>query len=225
MSDAPRGPDKTNKCDYNSRSTRRHRREYEATIAVEFCEDEDNYMHNQSCEHPSKKRVRTSVDFRSPSQRRRLGSPARTRPSDAHHVPNRVSVATRLVGSETGPVDEAGIGMYCARKIREETRRGTWDSHHDECRTDDDSLDATAEDGVRDDGQCLVGDHVREEQRDEEEMAVLADGLDLVGVLLLFAGAGVGEIRGTQRRLVNSRCATYAQHIQLSLVERHVAQR
>ena len=140
-------------------------------------------------------------------------------------MPNRVSVATRLVGSETGPVDEAGIGMNCARKIREETRRGTWDPHHDECRTDDDSLDATAEDGVRDDGQCLVGDHVREQQRDEEEMAVLADGLDLVGILLLFAGARVGEIRGTQRQRAYLRRATYAQHIQLSLIEGHVAQR
>lgn len=73
-----------------------------------------------------------------------------------------MSVATRLVGSEIEPVDAAEIGMNCARKIRKETKRGTWDSHHDEGRTDDDSLDATAEDGVRNDGQRLVGDHVRE---------------------------------------------------------------
>ena len=99
------------------------------------------------------------------------------------------------------------------------------DSHDDEDGADDDALRAAAQDRVGDDGERLVDNHVREQERDQQQVAVLADGLDLVGVLLLFAGAGVGEIRGTQRRLVNSRCATYAQHIQLSLVERHVAQR
>lgn len=69
------------------------------------------------------------------------------------------------------------------------TIRGTWNSHHDECRTDDDGLDATAEDGVRDDGQRLVGDHVREEKGDQKEVAVLTNRLDLVGVLLLFPEA------------------------------------
>ena len=60
------------------------------------------------------------------------------------------------------------------------------DVHDDEDSADDNALHAAAQDRVRDDGQRLVHDHVREEERDEQQVPVLADGLDLVSIQLLF---------------------------------------
>lgn len=61
------------------------------------------------------------------------------------------------------------------------------DVHDDEDRADDYALDAATEDGVCDNGQRLVHDHVREEQCDKQEVPVLADRLNLVRIELLFA--------------------------------------
>lgn len=60
-------------------------------------------------------------------------------------------------------------------------------AHDDKNCADDDALEATAKDGVGDDRERLVDDHVGEEERDEEEMPVFADRLDLFGIFALFA--------------------------------------
>lgn len=65
--------------------------------------------------------------------------------------------------------------------MREEGNEGE-DVHDDKDSADDDTGHTAAEDGVRDDGQRLVHDHVREQQRDEEEVPVLADGFDLARI-------------------------------------------
>ena len=70
------------------------------------------------------------------------------------------------------------------------------DSHDDEDGADDDALDAATEDGVGDDGERLVDDHVCKKERDEEQMSVLTDRLDFVRVQLLlpvYKGADVSE--------------------------------
>ena len=70
-------------------------------------------------------------------------------------------------------------------------------------------------------------------------MAVLADGLDLVGIQLLFTTSGNENDSGDHSRREPqsrasdqeaggvegeySRCATNAEHVQLRLVETHVA--
>lgn len=66
-------------------------------------------------------------------------------------------------------------------------KTGANDVHDDEDGRDDHTLHATPEDGVRDDGERLVGDHVRQQERDEEQMAILADRLDFVGIQLLLS--------------------------------------
>lgn len=58
--------------------------------------------------------------------------------------------------------------------------------HDDEDNGDDDTLHTTAEHRVCNDWERLVCDHVGEEQSDEEQMAIGADGLDLFCVLALF---------------------------------------
>ena len=106
------------------------------------------------------------------------------------------------------------------------------DVHDDEDGADDDALHTAAEDRVRDDGQRLVHDHVREQQRDEEEVPVLADGLDLVRILLLFPVlprpgrvVGISAIVVRAYTRVHSRRSAHAEHVQLRLVETHVSQR
>lgn len=58
-------------------------------------------------------------------------------------------------------------------------------SHDDKDDRDDDTLYTTAKDRICDDRKGLVCDHVGEEEGDEEEMAILANGLDLVCILAL----------------------------------------
>ena len=58
--------------------------------------------------------------------------------------------------------------------------------HDDENRAGDDTLDAAAKNRVSDNGEGLVDNHVRQQQGDEQQVAILANGLDLVGVYLLF---------------------------------------
>ena len=61
-------------------------------------------------------------------------------------------------------------------------------SHYDEDSADNDALDAAAEDGVGNDGERLVDDHVRQQKSDEQQVSVFANRLDLVCVRLLVAG-------------------------------------
>jgi len=58
-------------------------------------------------------------------------------------------------------------------------------SHDDEHCADDDALYAPAENRVRDDGKRLIDDHIREKKRDEEQVSILTDRLDLVRVFTL----------------------------------------
>lgn len=76
-----------------------------------------------------------------------------------------------------------------ARKTRRE-RKGRlfmWKrrSHDDKDDRDNNTLYTSAKDRICDDGKGLVCDHVGEEEGDEEEMAILANGLDLVCILAL----------------------------------------
>lgn len=57
--------------------------------------------------------------------------------------------------------------------------------HDNENCAHDNTLYAAAQNGVRNDGECLVDNHVREEQRHQQQVAVLADWLYLVRVHLL----------------------------------------
>ena len=67
--------------------------------------------------------------------------------------------------------------------------RGNWNHlHDDEDRAYDDTLCTATQNWVRYDGECLVYDHVREEERHQQEMAILANRLDLVGIPLLVTG-------------------------------------
>ena len=59
--------------------------------------------------------------------------------------------------------------------------RRIWDIQHDEYCADYDTLKASSEDGIRDDREYLVDYHVRQEESDEEEAAILPDGLDCQG--------------------------------------------
>jgi hypothetical protein len=62
-----------------------------------------------------------------------------------------------------------------------------YDIHDDQNGRDDDTLYATTENGIGDNGEGLVNDHVGEEEGDEEEMAICTDGLDTVRVEALFS--------------------------------------
>lgn len=107
--------------------------------------------------------------------------------------------------------------------------------HDNEHRADDDALHAAAEDRVRDNGERLVDDHVRKQEGDEQEVSVLADGLDLVGIPLLVSGtqnavsSAVDHTAPPQeaRRLptgADLRRSTDAEHVQLRLVQAHVSE-
>lgn len=59
-------------------------------------------------------------------------------------------------------------------------------SHYNEHRTDNYTRNATTENGVRNHGERFVDNHVGEEQSDEEQVTIFANGLDLsrIGLLL-----------------------------------------
>lgn len=59
-------------------------------------------------------------------------------------------------------------------------------SHYNENGTDDNALDATAEDWLGDDGQGFVDYHVRQEKSDEQKVPIFADGNNLLSILLLL---------------------------------------
>ena len=58
--------------------------------------------------------------------------------------------------------------------------------HDDEHGTDDDADDSSAQNRFRNDGQGLVDDHVGQEQRNKQKVAILADGQNLLGILSLL---------------------------------------
>ena len=79
------------------------------------------------------------------------------------------------------------ISEKLSHAVRNRVCEDRWlDLHDDQHRTDDHTLHATSKDGVRNDGQGFVDDHVGDEESDEEEVAVLSNGLDLPRVLLLL---------------------------------------
>jgi hypothetical protein len=82
-------------------------------------------------------------------------------------------------GSEMPPDDEImGARLNVARELEY--------SHDDKHCADHHTLCATAKDGVRDDRQGLVHDHVGKEEGDEEQMTILANRFNLVRVLTLL---------------------------------------
>jgi len=60
------------------------------------------------------------------------------------------------------------------------------DSQHDEHGADHNTLKASPENGVSNHRECLVDYHVRQQESDEEKVAVLPDRLDFLGIKLLF---------------------------------------
>ena len=64
---------------------------------------------------------------------------------------------------------------------------GEKDSHHDENCRHNDALKSAAQHGVRNDGERLVDDHVRQEKSYKQQMAIFSNRLDLVGVLSLVS--------------------------------------
>jgi hypothetical protein len=64
-------------------------------------------------------------------------------------------------------------------------------SHDNEGGGDNNGLEATTENRVGDDGQRFIRDHVCKKERDEEQMPVLPNGDDLLGVFALLT---VGSI-------------------------------
>lgn len=58
-------------------------------------------------------------------------------------------------------------------------------SHDDKNGAYDHALDASSENGIGDNGEGLIDDHVGKEEGDEEKVAIFADGLDFVGIFAL----------------------------------------
>lgn len=54
--------------------------------------------------------------------------------------------------------------------------------HDDENRADDDTGYTSAKNRVSDNREGLVDDHVRQQQSDEQQVAILANWLNLVGI-------------------------------------------
>jgi hypothetical protein len=71
--------------------------------------------------------------------------------------------------------------------------------HNNEDRADEEGLYAAAEYFVSDERQGFVDDHVRDEEGDEEEMAILPYGLDLPRVLALLTGVHRSASRSRER--------------------------
>ena len=61
------------------------------------------------------------------------------------------------------------------------------DSHYNEHRRNDDALNSTAQNRIRNDGERLVDNHVCQEERYKQQVAILPNGLDLVGIFLLVS--------------------------------------
>jgi hypothetical protein len=88
------------------------------------------------------------------------------------------------------------------------------DTHYNEYGGDDNGIDVATQHAIRDDGKCLVAnlcgrechdsttvvneeedetDHVGEQEGDEKQMTILADGEDLVSGCLLLWTTGLGQ--------------------------------
>ena len=61
------------------------------------------------------------------------------------------------------------------------------DIHHNQYRTNDNALNATAKDRVCKNWQGLVYNHVCQDEGDQEQVAVFAEGHNLLGIFLLFS--------------------------------------
>ena len=61
------------------------------------------------------------------------------------------------------------------------------DIHHNQYRTNDNALYATAKNWVCDNWQGLVYNHVCQDEGDQEQVAVFAEGHNLLGIFLLFS--------------------------------------
>jgi hypothetical protein len=59
--------------------------------------------------------------------------------------------------------------------------------HYNEHSADDHTLHATAQNGIGHDGKSLVDNHIAKQEGDEEKVAILAYGDDLVCVFALLA--------------------------------------
>lgn len=64
---------------------------------------------------------------------------------------------------------------------------GKKDLHHDENGRHNDALNSAAQQGIRNDGKRLVDNHVRQEESYKQQMAILSNRLDLVGVFSLVS--------------------------------------
>ncbi len=64
-------------------------------------------------------------------------------------------------------------------------------AHDNEDCTDDNTLHATSENRSGNDGQRFVRDHISEQECHEKQVTVLANGLDLLGILFLLPGCNV----------------------------------
>lgn len=63
------------------------------------------------------------------------------------------------------------------------------DLHDNKDCADDNALYASAENGVGDNGESFVDNHVGEQEGHQKEVTILADGLDLCSILLLLTVA------------------------------------
>ena len=61
--------------------------------------------------------------------------------------------------------------------------------HDNQDRADDDTLYASTQNRVGNNGECLVHDHVSQQKCHQKEVSILADGLDLGSVKLLLTVA------------------------------------
>jgi hypothetical protein len=61
--------------------------------------------------------------------------------------------------------------------------------HDDQDRAEDDTRYASTQNRVGNNGQCLVHDHVGQQECHQKEVTILADGLDFSSVKLLQTAA------------------------------------
>jgi hypothetical protein len=97
-------------------------------------------------------------------------------------------------------------------------------SHDNENRTDYHALDASPEDGVRDDRQCFIDDHIGEKQSNKQEVPVLPDRLNLVRILSLVAISNC--IRGVicSAHIKYPRRSANTKYIELRFIQAHITQ-
>ena len=58
-------------------------------------------------------------------------------------------------------------------------------SHYNKYSTDDDTLYTTPKNRIGDNRKCFIHNHICKKECNQEQVAILADGLDLVGICTL----------------------------------------